>query len=60
VAVSGRRYADASCTCYLGQRDMLCKHVVALALHAVMQGQPLSVRISNSINTPDAAVSEAH
>ena len=42
VSVSGRRYKDAQCTCYVGQREMLCKHAVALALYAVMDGQPLT------------------
>ncbi len=41
VSISGRRYKDSDCTCYLGDRGTLCKHVVALALHAVMDGQPL-------------------
>lgn len=41
VSVSGRRYKDSDCTCYLGDRGALCKHVVALALHAVMDGQSL-------------------
>ena len=41
VSISGRRYQDADCTCYLGERGTLCKHVVALALHAVMDGKPL-------------------
>jgi len=42
VSVSGRRYNDADCTCYLGEKGTLCKHVVALALYAVMEGKPLS------------------
>ena len=42
VSVSGRRYKDAHCTCYLGEQGSLCKHVVALALYAMMDGQPLS------------------
>ncbi|MBL7197153.1 MAG: SWIM zinc finger family protein [Candidatus Omnitrophica bacterium] len=42
VSVSGRRYNDADCTCYLGQKGTLCKHIVALALYAVTDGQPLS------------------
>lgn len=41
VSVSGRRCKDAHCTCYLGERGTLCKHVVALALHAVMNGNLL-------------------
>ena len=42
VSVSGRRYKDAHCTCYLGQKGTLCKHTVALALHAVTGGRPLN------------------
>ena len=41
ILVSGRRYQDSHCECYLGERGTLCKHVVALALHVVMGGQPL-------------------
>jgi len=41
VSVSARRYKDAHCTCYLGERGTLCKHIVALAIYAVMDGQPL-------------------
>ena len=42
VSVSGHRYKDAHCTCYLGEQGTLCKHAVAVALYAVMNGQPLS------------------
>src|SRR3989338_5667953 len=42
VSVSGRRYKDSHCTCYLGEQGTLCKHTVALALYAVRNGQPLS------------------
>src|SRR3989338_4263888 len=42
VSVSARNYKQGHCTCYLGQKDTLCKHMVALALYAVMNGRPLS------------------
>ena len=42
VSVSARSYKQGHCTCYLGQRDTLCKHVIALAIHAVMNGKRLS------------------
>jgi len=42
VSVSGRNYKQGHCACYLGERDTLCKHMVALAIHAVMDGKPLS------------------
>lgn len=43
VSVSGRRFKEATCECYLGEQGTLCKHVIALALHAVMDGEPLKV-----------------
>lgn len=42
VFVSGRHYDRGDCECYLGQRDVLCKHMVALAIYAVKRGRPLS------------------
>lgn len=42
VSVEARRYDYGHCECYLGQNDMLCKHMVALAIYAVKNGQPLT------------------
>ncbi len=42
VSVSARNYKQGHCTCYVGQKDTLCKHMVALALYAVMDGQPIN------------------
>jgi len=42
VSVSGRNFRHSHCTCYVGEKGTLCKHMVALALHAVMNGKPLS------------------
>jgi len=42
VSVSARNYKQGHCTCYLGQKDTVCKHMVALALHVVMDGRPIS------------------
>ena len=41
VSVSGRNYKHGHCPCYLGEKGTLCKHIVALAIHAVMGGKPL-------------------
>jgi len=41
VSVSARNYKQGHCTCYLGERDTLCKHMVALAIHVVTDGKPL-------------------
>lgn len=42
VSVSARNYKQGHCTCYVGQNHRLCKHMVALALYAVMAGKPLN------------------
>ncbi len=42
VAVSQTHYDRGDCNCFVGQRDMLCKHMVALAIWAVMRGAPLA------------------
>lgn len=42
VFISGRHYDRGSCECYLGQHETLCKHMVAVAIYAVMRGEHLS------------------
>ena len=42
VSVEARRYDLATCECYLGQNDTLCKHMVAVAIYAVKGGKPLT------------------
>ncbi|MBI2630772.1 hypothetical protein HYW73_00960 [Candidatus Nomurabacteria bacterium] len=42
VSVETRRYDYGHCECYLGQNDTLCKHMVAVAIYAVMGGKKLS------------------
>jgi len=41
VSISSRNYKQGHCTCYLGEKGTLCKHMVALSLYAVMDGKPL-------------------
>ncbi len=42
VSVSARNFKQGHYTCYLGEEDTLCKHKIALALHAVMDGKQLN------------------
>jgi hypothetical protein len=42
VFVPAHRYDKGSCDCYLGQRDIQCKHKVAVAICAVKEGAELS------------------
>ena len=52
VYVSNRDYDSGYCDCYLGQKDTLCKHMVAVAIHAVMDGKKLSQKDKEVINSP--------
>jgi len=42
VSVEARRYGLATCECYLGQKNILCKHMTAVAIYAVMGGKKLN------------------
>lgn len=42
VFVSSYRHDEGGCNCYLGQKDILCKHMVAVAIYAVKDGGTLA------------------
>src|SRR3989338_1628337 len=42
VIVSKKRYTDGDCTCYLGQNDTLCKHMIAVTIYVLKKGLPLT------------------
>ncbi len=42
VYVSTYRYDEGDCNCYLGRNDILCKHMVAVAIYAVKDGKTLA------------------
>jgi len=52
VSVEERQYDLGHCTCYLGENDILCKHLVALAIMAVQQGKPLGVSDKQAVGSP--------
>lgn len=37
-----QKFTCGQCNCYIGQQDELCKHLVALSIHLVKQGQSLT------------------
>jgi len=41
VEVGREEYDAGSCNCYLGQHDTLCKHMIAVAFHASLDGRPI-------------------
>jgi len=52
VAIEARRYGLADCTCYLGQNDTLCKHMVAVSIYAVMDGKSLKDEDKKLMSSP--------
>lgn len=52
VSVEARRYDYGHCTCYLGQNNILCKHMVALALYVVKAGKLLTDEDKKLVYTP--------
>lgn len=52
VSVEARRFDYGNCDCYLGQNDELCKHLVALAIYAVLRGKKLNDEDKESITEP--------
>jgi len=52
VFISARHYDRGNCQCYLGQHDILCKHMVALAIYVVKRGELLSDEDKKLINSP--------
>ncbi len=52
VSIEARRFGFGDCDCYLGQRDTLCKHIVALSIYAVMNGKKLSDEDKTQVVSP--------
>ncbi|MEK7159719.1 MAG: hypothetical protein AAB766_04445 [Patescibacteria group bacterium] len=52
VSIEARRFGLGNCDCYLGQRDTLCKHMVALSIHAVMDGKHLTKKDKEQVSSP--------
>jgi len=52
VFVEARQFTLGHCDCYLGQNDRLCKHMVAVAIYAVMGGKPLAPADKQVVSNP--------
>lgn len=55
VFVSNRYFDRGRCTCYLGKRDVLCKHMVAVAVYALFRGQQLSSEEKTVVSEPECS-----
>lgn len=45
-------FTKGSCNCYLGERDILCKHMIALAIYIIKKGENLTKNEKEFINGP--------
>jgi uncharacterized Zn finger protein len=45
VAVSELHYGQGDCNCFMGQQGILCKHMAALAIYAVLRGAPINEKL---------------
>lgn len=52
VFIEERQFGLGDCNCYLGQKDYLCKHIVAVSIYAVKDGKPLSSEEMELNTTP--------
>ncbi|HEY4508293.1 MAG TPA: hypothetical protein VJJ55_01400 [Candidatus Paceibacterota bacterium] len=52
VSVSAKHYDRGACTCYLGREDILCKHMVAVALYALKRGDKLTEDEKRLVSEP--------
>lgn len=52
VYVSNAQFDRGTCTCYLGQEEVLCKHMVAVALYAVKNGTALAEEDTRIVDAP--------
>ncbi len=52
VSVSFSHYDRGNCDCYMGERDMLCKHMIAVAIYIVKNGKPLTKEDKELTDTP--------
>lgn len=52
VYISAKHHDHGNCECYLGQNDILCKHLIAAAIYAIMRGKKLSDGDKRLVNRP--------
>jgi SWIM zinc finger len=55
VFLDDTHFNRGTCECYLGQSNTLCKHMVAVALRAVMKGKPLNDHDKQRIDIPQCS-----
>ena len=52
VSVSSEHHDRGDCTCYVGREDVLCKHMVAVAIYAIRGGKKLTEEDKHQVSQP--------
>lgn len=55
VSIESRDFRLGCCDCYLGQKNYLCKHLVALAIYAILRGKPLEASYKEIVDAPKSS-----
>lgn len=55
VYVFKTHFDRGDCDCYLGQREILCKHMVAVAIHACLDGSSLKDEDKEIVGSPECS-----
>jgi len=55
VKVSIFHFDEGECDCYLGQQDILCKHMIALAIYSIFEGKPIPKQTKEVVSSPKSS-----
>jgi len=55
VNMEARNFKLCDCTCYLGRNNTLCKHIIAVALYALLRGKDLNEDNKRYMDVPSSS-----
>ncbi|MEK7061311.1 MAG: SWIM zinc finger family protein [Patescibacteria group bacterium] len=55
VVVLRKKFNEGNCECYLGQNETLCKHMVAVAIYAVLGGREIKEEERKQVTKPEVS-----
>jgi hypothetical protein len=55
VKVSVFHFEEGECNCYLGQQDIFCKHMVAVAIYSLFEGEPIPEQAKEVVSIPKSS-----
>lgn len=55
VVVLRKKFNEGNCECYLGQNETLCKHMIAVAIYAVLGGREIKEEERKQFTKPEVS-----